>query len=174
MSDDYLQELKTACGKSDKSTDREIIEIGETILLAGRAAPASEATIALEVGNGRTVVIKEEDVVDVEKEGSDYLVRVKMGTDVLVRFEQVSQLSPTAAACACSDVPSDRPHSEVPKRSGGPHSLSRTGFFEGMRGEPVCWIRWDCRWISKPPYVICVPIVECPRPYFPPIVPPPP
>jgi hypothetical protein len=153
MTENYLEELKATCQKAVTLSDKKTLEIGETIWLAGRAGASTKDTVALEIGNGQRIVIEEKDIIEVQKDAERYLVRVKSGTEVLCRFEGVSQVRPTASKCHCDDAKGETQPSVVARR-----------IIISPWDAAGCTIKWICvDWVDKQGYVrrICIPILEC-------------
>jgi hypothetical protein len=99
MARNDFEQLKTECGKFSAVSEQKLLDVGETIWLTGRAAASGPGTVALNVGSGQSVVIREQDVLEVEKHGSRFYAKVKRGVDVLYRLEQVVQANPDKCTC---------------------------------------------------------------------------
>ena len=83
-----LSELKEACQHTSALSDDALIERGESTWLRGVPAHAEEGTVALGLGEDVRIVIKEEDVRAVTKDGDHYRVEVSSEANVLLRIEK--------------------------------------------------------------------------------------
>jgi hypothetical protein len=97
--DSALEALGAACAAISKRSDLDVIRSGSTITLRGRAAPADPGTLALATETGARVIMNRDDICSVERDGEDYLVEVRSGSDLLARFETVVRAD--ARTCEC-------------------------------------------------------------------------
>jgi hypothetical protein len=130
MSQNSRSQLLLACQNVSTVTDAEALETGETIWFSGSPAFADKDTIALNVDGSTTLVIKEKDALEVLKTGNNYLVKVKIGTDILYRVEVVSRVS---HACGCNGDGDDGKNEDIPiiaRQSGnGPVITCTTDYY---------------------------------------------
>lgn len=120
--DKYLDELKRACREEMSHTDSERIKEGESVWLAGTPAAAENGFISIAQDANIRTIIREQDILEVRKEGDFYLVRISTEANVLVRYEQVTKAKP--AECGC-----EAPDGET---KGEPGSIARQ--FDGSTG----------------------------------------
>lgn len=98
MAQNYLPQLKAASQKKKNLSDLEILNVGETIWYTGAPIPSERGTISLRTSNC-VLVIREKDVLDVNKEGDYFEVKVKLRTPVIVRTENIIEAGATECGC---------------------------------------------------------------------------
>jgi hypothetical protein len=57
MQENYMEELKSLCQKTTPVLIEKRLEIGETTWLEGRPAASVKGTVALQIGEGHSIVI---------------------------------------------------------------------------------------------------------------------
>jgi hypothetical protein len=79
-----------ACRRQRKSaqSDDDMIELGESTWFRGVPAHAEEGTVALGLGEDVRIIIREQDVRAVTKDGGSYGVAVSSDANVLLRIEK--------------------------------------------------------------------------------------
>ena len=99
---ELLSELKDACRRASAVSDDEIIARGESTWFRGLPAHAEKGTVALGLGRDARVVISEEDVRAVTKDGDHYSVEVGSESTVLLRIEKPLKAA-VQPECGCDD-----------------------------------------------------------------------
>jgi hypothetical protein len=160
MKQDHFNELTVACQKEKGITDQTLLEIGEAIWFAGSPAPADKGTIALRTDTC-TLILKEKDVLETMKDGNNYLVKIKLGTSVIYRIENVVEARP--GRCGCKDKEDDN-------QTNGNTSIARTTN-EYVR-PCIAHVHWwlECfDWKDKNgvPHRICIPLFSITTECFP-------
>ena len=151
--DKYLDELKRACREEMSHTDSERIKEGESVWLAGTPASAENGFISIAQDANIRTIIREQDILEVRKEGDFYLVRISTEANVLVRYEQVTKAKPAECGCAAPDGETEGELGSIARQIGGstgpfgvPLGLCRLfiycTYWGGVR---ICW--W---WITCP------------------------
>jgi|SRR5215469_3021427 len=95
---DRLSELKNACNAIGSKSDLELIEDGESVWFGGHPNPAAPGTVSLLQRNNIAVVIDEKDVLEVDRKDQIFMVRVKAGTKILARMENVVSVRPNCCS----------------------------------------------------------------------------
>jgi hypothetical protein len=98
-----LEQLRAACAKSVGS-DTKALEEGPLVTHFGYPAPAEPGSVALKLADFVTV-IREADVVRVEKHKSLYRVWTSADANVIIRLEKVAKASGDAGGCECEPKP---------------------------------------------------------------------
>jgi hypothetical protein len=95
-----LDALKAACRPTTAAKDSEKLSEGESFWIMGVPVAAEKGCIGLSMGAGHSVLIKDTSILEVNKNGVQYFVRVKAGTSALVRHETLTTLQ--SPKCNCS------------------------------------------------------------------------
>ena len=99
MSKKVMSKLKDACESSVKREATEVIARGETTWFVGRPTKVENGCVGLADDDGGTIVIKEEDILDVVDDGSNFLVEVRSDATILSRTEFASKAGGNDCAC---------------------------------------------------------------------------
>lgn len=86
---DLLSELKNACKGKQSLSDVDTIRRGQSTWFRGRPAHAPEGTIALALSDDARVIINDDDVREVKKDGEHYNVEVSADAHVLLRIDKI-------------------------------------------------------------------------------------
>jgi hypothetical protein len=100
-----LEELLGACAHSEESDNRRLDE-WPLIMHLGYPAPAAPGTVALKLADVVTV-LREADVLRVEKHKSLYRVWTSSDANVIIRLEKVAKAGGDADACPCENRPAE-------------------------------------------------------------------
>jgi hypothetical protein len=115
---ELLSELKDACRRASSPSADEAIARGESTWLRGLPAKAEAGTIALAMGRDATVVVREDEIRAVRKDGEHYLVEVGAEASVLLRIEKAVKAT-VERGCGCSHHhPGARPGRRGGRRPG--------------------------------------------------------
>jgi hypothetical protein len=165
MPEEHRDELINSSRQSPAPNTESMLEAGLAVWLVGRPAHADDGFIALSLGEGQqTITIRERDVVDVDKVGAIYFVKVRANAQIVYRFEQVIEVrDPRACGCqsgeGCSASTASRTAMRVINDAPG-----GGGTINCM---PDCWVTLDCFpfWDSSGYYRrYCVPMLHCMNP----------
>jgi hypothetical protein len=99
---DLLTELKDACQGLSAASDDEIIARGESTWFRGLPADAEKGTVALGLGRDARVVISEQDIRAVTKDGDYYSVEASSEANVLLRIEKPLKAT-VQPECRCDE-----------------------------------------------------------------------
>ena len=156
---DPLSELKKECRKRAEPSAPETIKLGETSWFRGTPADAPDGTVAIATGGDIKVIVREEDVLKVEREGEHFLVQVSADATVLVRLDKLTKARPSGGDCGCGP----RPDAIELRRP--PHGVGGAG--AGLDPKPWPWCRLKCEvvvlcWEDRGGrYKFCVPFLLC-------------
>jgi hypothetical protein len=157
---DALRELRAACKDSSATTLEKKLADGEAIWIRGLAVPAESGHVALSMSEGHSMTVPESAVLEVVRDGSHFLVRVRSGTPVLARVERVMTLQSGNQSCDCD---SEATPDAVARQSGSGSSGS------AATSKVTVWcygVRHCVPWTDKDGltrefcvvYPVCVPI----------------
>jgi hypothetical protein len=139
MTRDSVAELKAACaGQTPSAADQ--LRMGRTTWLMGHPAAAPEGTIAVSRNGDFKLIIRDEDVLEVDKHGDEFLVKVSAEANILVSFEKVIKADP--GSCGCHET---QP-SPTLAREGGP--VPDPDFDVNLINIGGCVFRWECKSIG--------------------------
>jgi hypothetical protein len=93
--------IKAAHPKTQAITDQEKLETGETIWIAGWSAFSENGILAIQINDMQTIVIKETDVLEVNKDKNLFLFKIRTGTNFIHRLETISKFHPESEECNC-------------------------------------------------------------------------
>jgi hypothetical protein len=99
---DLLTELKDLCQGLSAASDDEIIARGESTWFRGLPAHAEKGTVALGLGRDARVVISEQDIRAVTKDGDHYSVEASSEANVLLRIEKPLKAT-VQPECGCDE-----------------------------------------------------------------------
>ncbi len=137
-----VKELASRCQDAETSSVSKRIEAMESCFVVGKPAPCREGEVALALGSGTVVTLREEDVIDVrvvEEEKDLYRVRVKRGVSGVFTYTRVMPLCKSSVG---SPSPFD------PFRGGGETASGEGGFSPRKRDHiykrlPLPWETWE-------------------------------
>jgi hypothetical protein len=104
-----LSQLKAASQKEKKLSDLEMLDIGETVWFTGASVSSESGTISLMTTNNCILVLREKDVINVNKEGDYFEVNVRTGTPVIVRTEHMMKAESSTCGCGEKENKDDVP-----------------------------------------------------------------
>ena len=136
-----LMELKAACSSQPLQSAVDLIGAGETTWFMGRPASAPEGTIALSQAGRFKIIVRDEDIRNVEKHKDAFFVEVSAESHIAISLEMAIKAS--FNGCGCSK----------PEASGSPAALT-TGTTGDAQREVIYWnvgncaIRMDCHTIA--------------------------
>ena len=110
-----LSELKEACQRAPAVPDDEVIARGDSTWFRGLPARAGKGTVALGLGRDARVVIGEQDVRTVTKDGDHYSVEVGSDANVLLRIEKPLKAT-VQPDCGCDEGDEDAHQARKPKK----------------------------------------------------------
>lgn len=105
---ELLAELKDACQRASSTSADETIARGESTWIRGLPANAENGTIALSMGREATIVVREDEIRGVRKDGDYYLVEVSSQSNVLLRIEKPMKAT-MERGCGCTHDAGARP-----------------------------------------------------------------
>ncbi len=97
MATELLSELKKACLAAPTPSPAETIKRGKLTRLRGRPVHAPDGTIALALSDDATVIINENAIESVEKDGEKYAVDISADAYFSLRMEKLFKATP----CSC-------------------------------------------------------------------------
>ena len=95
-----LAELKEACISRPSPADGESISRGLSTWFTGRPAQASKGTVALTVSDDARIIISEDDILAVERDGDSFRVEVSADANVLLRIDKILKAT-VHSGCTC-------------------------------------------------------------------------
>ena len=163
MSEDERSELANACRQSPASSTESVLEVGVTITLMGRPSHADEGYVSLLQSEGLTVTIRMQDIVEVVKDRSVFLVRVRSHSQVVCRFEQVVEIldprtgdrTKASGGCGCEPGSGSGPGMAQQPADGGGGDFGCS---------PECWFETVCvNWADENSFLhrVCIPLLNC-------------
>lgn len=147
----HLTELKKLCRSAPASNDEQLVEIGDTMWLAGRPVRAEEGMIAIAQSEDLHIIVRERDIIEAERREDVFLVKVRSEANLVIRFQRVVKAVPQD--CACEPA-----HEKEPAQ---PTSLQRQ-FGTGPWGVPFGPCRLYTYCIEFDGRTICWWLITCP------------
>ena len=161
---DPLSELKKECRKRPEPSAPDAIKVGETSWFKGTPVDAPDGTVAIATGGGIKVIVREKDVLKVERRGEHFLVQVSADTTVLVRLDKLTKARPSGGGgggCGCDKQP------DAIARRRPPHG-GVGGRGAGLDPKPWPWCVLKCTvviecdlYLDDPDKSFCIPVPKC-------------
>jgi hypothetical protein len=139
-----LDDLKRACKASVVRSELKQIEVGDSVWITGRAAYSPEGTIALQQRGGHELVVAESAVLEVEQREGLFMVRIGVGTNVLVKMERVLKVTKEICSCKTGEPPASNQSQTIGERA------NDTGYPLVCDYYWLCFYEWPLdRWICR-------------------------
>lgn len=103
---ELLSELKDVCQGISAASDEEMMSEGGSTWFRGLPVHADKGTVALGLGRDTRVVIREQDIRAVTKDGERYNVEVSSEANVLLRIEKPLKAT-VQPCCGCDETETD-------------------------------------------------------------------
>ena len=83
----------------------ELLDVGETGWLLGRPIESDKGTVALQTPEGFQILVSKRDVIEYREHNDQFFLRIKYGTSVVTRLENVKNIVPSRPGepCDCED-----------------------------------------------------------------------
>lgn len=173
MAESDIQELKKSCAAGSAKSEIEQLAEGETIWFVGRPLASPEGTISLSISRSVTLILRAEDVLDAIKQRDAYLLKTRVGADVMFRQEVVLKADPARGyGCDCNSGTTDGRDGGTATRQPLPPEIAQVpeipDFFFDWDNPGQCFN--DCRWTldcvpavapDGTVYEVCYPAFDC-------------
>jgi hypothetical protein len=142
---DHLADLKKLCRSAPANSEERLVEIGDTMWLMGRPVRAEKGMIAIAQSEDLHIIVRERDIIEVERNEDVFLVKVRSEANLLIRFERVVKAVPQNCACEpVTEKPSSPPTSLQRQIGTGPWGVPLGPcrlytYCEYFGGRIICW-----------------------------------
>lgn len=93
-----IEEFRYQASKEKEQSVHEKLNEGESAWLIGMPVPAEEGTIGLRTELNTTFIINEKEILELRKHNDSFMVRIKIGANIIIRTESITEFRATYAA----------------------------------------------------------------------------